>query len=189
MNRAVPALVLGVSLLATACGGGGATSPGASAASSAAPLASPGASHPADPGSNSGPVGASVEACDLLSDDDIIELTSLEVGSATPGTTQGVWRNGCEWKLGENSIDSLVLGVLQPGGRAMWDRSFKPFGDEMGQEPIEGLGDEALLGEDNDVMAVQGDALVSIQFLSYSKPSDEDVINLVRRVLENLSGG
>jgi hypothetical protein len=54
---------------------------------------------------------------------------------------------------------------------------------------IDGLGDEAQLGEIDDVIAVQGDAMVSLQFLAGFGTSDDLPVELVRRVLENLAAG
>src|SRR5215204_2812926 len=97
MNRLALLLIV-IAALAAACGGGASPS-SPSRASSAAPLASGAVAPPADPGSSPGAVGATVQACDLLTETDIKELTGLAVAKTKPGKTQGVWDNGCEWSL------------------------------------------------------------------------------------------
>ena len=184
MNRLVALLAIG--LFVAACGVGGAPT-----ASSAVPPASVVAAS-AGAGSSSSAVGSTVEACDLLTEADILELTELEVDEAVPGPAMGVFENGCEWSLtGETATSptSITLGVLVPGGRRLWEVSFEPFGDEPGTETIEGLGDGAHVGEVDDVIAVQGDALVSLQFLAGFGTSDDLPVELTRRVLLNLAAG
>jgi hypothetical protein len=191
LNRPALSLIITIAIVATACGGGGA-GPSNAPTASAAPPDSVAGSAPSGAGSSSGPVDSTAAACDLLTSADIKELTDLDVDEAVPGPAMGVFENGCEWTLSGDAASResvITLGVLAPGGLAMWERSFKPFGDEMGMTTIEGLGDEAQLGDVDDVIAVEGDTLVSLQFLGdFGMPEDLPV-ELTRRVLENLSAG
>ena len=192
MNRFAPPLVAIVAFVAVACGGGESSS-GPTTSSSAAPVVPVGASPSASVDVASGvTAGVTVQACDLLTEEDIQEVTGLTIAEATAEKTMGVFENGCEWSLeGEaaSSATAITLGILVPGGRAMWERSFKPYGEEMGMEDLEGVGDEAQLGDIDDVIAVQGDALVSLQFLGTFGLPDDLSVELTKRVLEHLAPG
>lgn len=192
MKRFALPLVVIVAFVTVACSGGGSPS-GPPTTSSAAPVASDGASAPASADAGSGvTAGVIVRACDLLTEEDIQEITGLTIAEATAEKTMGVFENGCEWSLeGEaaSSATAITLGILVPGGRAMWERSFKPFGEEMGMEDLAGVGDEAQLGDIDDVIAVQGDALVSLQFLGTFGLPDDLSVDLTKRVMEHLAAG
>lgn len=177
MTTRILGLACLISILVTACGGGG----------NGAPPASPAAVPAAVVEGGTEPV---VEACSLLDDDAIRELTTYGVASATPGPAMGIFANGCEWTMDGGAQmgapAELTLGVVVPGGRAMWDRNFAPFMDEPGRSRVDGLGDGAFTDTADSLTIVRGDALVSIQYLD----GDGDAALLERigrRILDALA--
>ena len=197
----VPRFVRRLSVLVSlvvlaACGSAGASpsvsntaagSPGASGA------ASGGSGAPVTTAGNSGSGGGNVaQACTLLSDEDLVEVTGWGRAEARAGSTQGLFDNGCVWTLDGGSSQgipaTITLGILAPGGRAYYDTYFAPFAAENGDEPLEGLGDVGLLQDDGNVMVVDGDVLVSLFWLDALEDEPEKPVELVKRVLENLGG-
>lgn len=178
-RQALP-MLLGVVL--AACGGAttttgpGSTSGGTASSVPVGPTATPG-------GVASAPAGAS--ACDLLEDAQIESVTGVVLLSETPGETMGIWENGCIWTL-ESGITGapwqVVLGVLAPGGRHYYDT----FMAIMEGEKLTDLGDAAIRSEANTVVAVKGDALVSIQYIDLSAPREEVPVELIKLAFAHL---
>jgi hypothetical protein len=183
-------------LMLAACGGGTSSQPaattGASPQSEASTPGSPAASADAGSGLPAAEIG---EACDLLSDSDILELTSWEVETVEAGPTHGIFDNGCNWMLaggtsaGMGAPASITLGVRDEGGRAYYDTYFAPFIEENGDEPLEGIGDVGLIGSlAGTAMAVQGDVLVDVQWIDLGGDETPVAVALLERVLANLAG-
>jgi len=196
VNRAAAVLV--VLALAACTGGAGGTGGAASstAATSASAMPSPpsggGSAVPSggaasQPVASDGPaVGA---ACDLLTDADIERVTSRAILEKSAGPASGIFENGCEWTLEAEGIEAepqIVLRVLGPGGRDYYDRYFAPFAEENGDEPLDGLGDVALLQDAGNVMTVAGDTLVSLQYAEFPTTDEMIPAELARAVLANL---
>jgi hypothetical protein len=199
--RSTPIALLTV-LLVAACGGtarpeassadAGAASPAASSAASPAPASDP--APPASAGAGSAGSGTASDACDLLSDADLAELTTWTADAVEPGPQQGVFSNGCLWTLSGGTSPAfygpatISLGIVVPGGRSYYDTYFAPFAEEYDQEPLVGVGDEGLVDSfTNSVLAVQDDAFVSIQWLDIGSENQAEVaIALTERVLSNL---
>lgn len=147
---------------------------------------------------------ASVKACDLLSDADILELTSWAVTTMEAGTTSGIYQNGCSWTLAGGNRASMgipaeiTIGVKAPGGRSYFDTYFHsdipdgPNIEEEGAKPLPGVGDIAFIevssGLKGTAMAVSGDALVDITYSDFDSKSENEVVStLLKRALENLA--
>ena len=184
--RSIAAIVLGTSIVA--CGGApAATTPGGGATATQQPGSVPSAPPPAGGGGG----GTTVAACDLLSDEDIEQVTGQEIAEEVAGPVLGIYQNGCEWTvaatdtLGEGDI---TLGVIAPGGRAYYERYFEPFiGDaSLGlEEALQGVGDKALKTDTDGVMVVKGDVLVYVEHFAIG--NDEDTSRLlVDRILPRL---
>lgn len=194
--------ILGVALVSVAiaaCGGGGAPP---SAATGSTPIgAAPGtesatpqgsAAVIASPGTGS---GTAVDACVLLTDDDVSAVTGYAVNRHEAGTVLGVYPNGCQWFFSASTslgVQSLVLGVLSPGGKALYDTSFGPFAEEFGYDRVDGLGDAALRQAPGALMTLQGDTLVDVLWISGATGDaaglDEVARELVERALARAPG-
>lgn len=105
--------------------------------------------------------GSALDACSLLSDAEIQQVTQRTVASKKPGTVQGIFDNGCSWELTPSEKDmvgwTIKLGVVSPGGRHYFDTYFRPY-----DSPIPGLGDAAVKREVGSIEAAKGDTLVSV---------------------------
>lgn len=190
------ALVLAV--LLAACGGtagapsaedAGASDAGSAAASQPAPSTEMDAPAP----SVGTDVIGSIDACELLPDEEIAELTTWTPELERSGPQLGVFPDGCYWELaGGTSAEmgvpaSITLGVRAEGGRAYFDTYFEPYAEENGEEPLDGVGDVGLIGElAGTVMAVQGDVLVSVQWIDFGGDETSMAIALLERALANL---
>ena len=163
------ARLLAVSALAAAtlaaCGGGpsGASAPDVPCATSGtASTGTGGAGTTQRPGG-----GGSVDACTLLTADDIKAVTGYAVSKAVPTAANIVFPSGCEWELVASEIvpPSIVLSIMTSGGRSYYATYFKPYNGEEGRTPIAGLGDEAVDDGFGAVMVVKGDNLFNLQYL------------------------
>lgn len=193
MGTPIRALV--VALLLAACAGNGAvdTSMGSSEASRAAD-SDPGVAPPsADAGSGvDGGVGQ--EVCELLSDADLVELTTWGAGTVEPGPQQGVFDHGCLWTLTDGTSSALYgpatisLGVVAPDGRSYYDTFFAPYAEEYDQEPLVGVGDAGLIDAFTaTILAVEGDAFISLQWLDLGSDGQIEMATaLAERVFANL---
>jgi hypothetical protein len=168
--RSALVLLTCLSAAVTACGG-----------------SSPSTAATAPPTVTQAPASAvTVDACALLSDADIKELTGATVDTKEPGPQAGVFPDGCRWVLTEAGSmipPEIVLGIRASGGRDYYDRYFKPFNNENDNEPIPNLGDEAVTGIAGTAMVVKGDVLYQVQWLGGSKDLE---VEIARKVAENL---
>ena len=129
------------------------------------------------------------DACGLLTDSDIAEITGWEVDTVEPGPAMGIYQNGCTWVLagGSAAPAEIELGVLSPGGRSYFDTYFAPYAEDEGSEPLEGVGDVGLVGGiSGSAMAVQGDLLADVYWLDFGDGGDDVAIALLERVLANV---
>lgn len=164
-------LLLAVSLALAACGG---------ATPTAAPTSAAG--NPTQP-----PANTTIDACALLSDADITELTGATVDTKDPGAQAGIFPAGCRWVLkADNAIvpPEIILGIMASGGRDYYDKYFKPFNNEQDNEPIPNLGDEAVTGIADVAMVVAGDVLYQVQWLGQQQDLE---VEIARKVAENLA--
>lgn len=175
-------LVLALTL--SACGGDERPPGAATAATTTA------AQEPSTTERAAGDGGGEVDACALLSDEEIAEATTHSVQSEQAGSVQGIFANGCEWQLADDA--GVSVGVISPGGRSYYEKFFEPFiGDGVTgpEERVEGIADKAARFDTGDMMAVHGDTLVNV---SYLKPQATDVNSesvtekLIRAALANL---
>jgi hypothetical protein len=170
---------LAVAMLLVACGGPPATSTPQGGDATAAP--------PADGGG-----GSTVAACDLLTDEDVEQVTGQPVEEMVAGPVLGIFENGCEWTLeaGTAGVEaSLTVGVISPGGRRYYESFFEPFiGEEGGHvEALSGIGDKASRDEFGGIMAVKGDTLVDVSYTTYPAPDDDVITPLIRAALARVA--
>jgi hypothetical protein len=182
-----------VAVIAAACGGQGGA---ASAPAPGATTNTGGAAATQQPGggvATQAPAGGgeTVDACALLSEADIKEVTGLDTESSTPGPQLGIFEHGCEWQLIDDDAivpPAVVLGLKTSGGRRYYDTYFKPFNAGAGYETIAGLGDEAVDAEAGAVLVVAGDAFMNLQYVGLGVPEDDTELaaELARKVVANL---
>ena len=178
-------------LVLAACGAESPSQPAATSGRSSLPAASaPG--EPAvstDPSSGAGADGDVAHVCELLSDADIVELTTLEVDTVEARPAGGIFENACWWALAGGGVvqAEIVLGVFEPGGREYYDTYYAPFIEANGQEPLEGVGYAGHIGS-GIVTVVADDALVDLTWASVSDDSTTVPVALTERVVANLAG-
>ena len=170
-----------------ACGGGAATTAapggatqGAVATQGTAATQSTGGQATQQPGGG----GATVDACALLTDDDIKAVTGLAVSKKTAGPQGGVFPSGCLWELAGKGVvpPNIALGILTVGGKSFYDTNFKPFQNEQNATPVTGVGDEAVDVGFGVIQAVSGDAFFNLQYIG----EGDHEIELSKRVVANL---
>jgi hypothetical protein len=162
--------------VAFAACGAPAASPGATATATAT-LPPAGGSPSAAPGSPA--AGFSGNACDLLSDADILTTTGVPVASKGPATL--AYANNCEWKLA--TVDwTIELGVDPNGGVTEYDRLVQVEG---GGDDLPFLGDRAIvLKTSHHPIAQLGSTLFDLQFVGTGELPDTDV-RLLDQVVRN----
>jgi hypothetical protein len=129
--------------------------------------------------------GPAVDACALLTDDDIQAVTGYSVANKRPGPNGGVFAAGCEWELNaDNEIvpPSIVLGIMTSGGKAYYESYFKPFNDEEGNKLIPGVGDEVVDAGFSVIQGVKGDAFFNLQYLGQGSHE----LELTKRLVTHL---
>jgi hypothetical protein len=155
-----------------------ARTPGASVATDAAPaVGTPGGAPVA---------GQAVQACDLLTDADIEQVTGYGVLTREPGHVMGIFPNGCLWELGsesETTLWTIDVGVISPGGRHYFD-TYLSFPDMT--DPVPGLGDAAVTDDGGSITAVKGDSLVSVFLILFGDTEDEMVRELTEIALSRV---
>ena len=144
----------------------GSTSTPGSGSASARPVATavPSVVVPSAPPATA--VAKPIDACTLLTDDEIQELAGADIDRREGGSVADVFASSCRWTLVDATL--IVVSVRFPGGRSYYDRYFEPFIGEDFQpldRAVEGLGDKAARGGKDTIMVVKGDALVSLLYL------------------------
>jgi hypothetical protein len=187
-NQLRACLLAGAAIFAlAACGGGAAaTGPnGAGASSGGGATNAPDTSTPIGGGATQAPGGgATVDACALLTADDIKSVTGYAVAKATGGPQGGVFASGCEWELVADEIvpPSILLGIMTEGGKDYYDKYFAPFDNAEGNTPITGLGDVAMDVGFGTVHVVKGEAFFNLQYLGQK----DHEIDLARKLVAHL---
>ena len=183
--RSIAAIVLATGIVA--CGG----APAATAPGGGATATQPGSVQSAPPPAGGGGGGPTIAACDLLTDEDIEQVTGQEISEEVAGPVLGIYNNGCEWTVAPTDTlaeGDITLGVIAPGGRSYYERYFEPFiGDSsLGlEEAVEGLGDKALLTDTGGTMVVKGDVMIYVEHFAIG--NDEATARLlVDRILPRL---
>lgn len=135
------------------------------------------------------PGATGVAACSLLSDDDVMAATGHRVVGRQPGPTFGIFENGCVVDLDDEGSPSnldIQIGIIQPGGQRYYDTYFKPFAAENGQEPVPGVGDEALSETADGILVKTGDAFLSVQYVTEPRSDLAVTRKLVEAALSKL---
>jgi hypothetical protein len=180
-------VAVSTALLLAACGGG----PGATGPAGPAGTSGPGGpSTQAPGGATQAPGGATIDACALLTEADIEEVTGNTVDAVTPGPQMGIFQSGCDWDLIDDDAmvpPEIVIGVHPSGGRDYYARYFEPFNEGAGYEPIENLGDTAVDAEAGAVLVVAGDVFFNLQYIGLTQDDTEIAAELARKVVANLS--
>ena len=126
----------------------------------------------------------SYPASDMITDDEIFEITAAKVLEKKSGDTFHVYENFCTWHLitdvGLNQ--TIELSVVSPGGRNYYDRGLALAAEKS----ISGLGDIAILHKSGNTAAVKGDSLVEIRFGGPTDNREEVTRRLVEKVFSRL---
>ena len=173
-RRSLASLALLTTFALAACGGTGAatTGPGGPAATTAG-----GATQPAGGGTTptqaaGGNGGAAVDACKLLTDEEIKSATGFSPKSSAAAPDMGTFPAGCEWELDNEGAASwsITLGVMPTGGRSFYDGYVAP---PVGE------------GEVGDVTVVKGDTTFSVLYIEFPT-RDEVAVELAKAVAAKL---
>ena len=165
---------------APAASGGAGSTAGPVATSAGGPAG--GATPPAGTSTGGSPgAGTAIDACALLSDADIKEITGFEVARTIPDPADTTFAAGCQW-LVVDAAWQIHFGITSPGGQATWD-SLVPY---LAGKKVDGIGDEAFLAElGGDLMVRRGDTVIDMQWVA-AGPGDDVQEALAKRVLEHL---
>lgn len=132
--------------------------------------------------------GAAGDPCDLLTDQDIKDITGYAATGKESTPRGGLWSAQCLWTVaGQGDVPAaLTLTIKSPGGRANWDQYMIPIQGEF--TPIEGLGDAAFGKVHWPTHVLLGDTYFSVQYVGFPDPEGPMNTDLARRVAENLGG-
>jgi hypothetical protein len=173
-------------LLVAACGGGGSATngPGGPAGTPAGNATQP----PVGVASQPPGGGETIDACALLTEAEIEDVTSFRTDSSLAGPQGGVFATGCEWILISDGIvpPAISLGIMPTGGQQKYQQFLTALDRDL--EPIENLGDEAVDAEFGAVMVRSGDAMFQVQYIGDASGADDTELaaELARMVVANL---
>ena len=128
---------------------------------------------------------AGIDACTLLSDEEVRAGTGHDVADQTQSRLTRVFPSVCDIDLVAGG--SLTIGIMSTGGRAMYENSFEPFIGQGSSPPLDravaGLGDKAGISGDHSLMVLEGDVLFDIFYLSPGRPDKEAVLRYLAQVI------
>ena len=127
---------------------------------------------PGDDEGNDGNGGQVEHACDLLTPEEVAAAVGVEVGEGRDylATAQGA--TNCEWQSPEEV--TVYMEVLPSGGRDYFDAIHIADSDPaFEEEPVDGLGDEAIYSDLGVLDVVDGDGFVSVQIVVFFSDLDE----------------
>jgi hypothetical protein len=171
MRRTTIGSLLLVALSLAACGGGGTTTeqPQASNASgddgtgpSSAPVSAAATATDGDGGESAGGTGG--DLCSVLSNDEVAEITGVEVTTATAADLQGVL--SCNYNGPDGVAVAGITLATSAAGVSVGDL-FEANAAEA--EPVSGIGDRAVIAGDEDfpiLMVLVGDRLYSLSVIA-----------------------
>jgi hypothetical protein len=170
-----------VTLVILGCGGGdgeGDTTGGTIPSATQAPASTDAATgstgptaQPTDvPASGNQGSGASVEACSLLTAQEVSEALAQEVAEGKPSLATNANASACEWSGGSVSA---ILEVLTEGGAAWYESVNFGQDDEPDKEPVEGIGDKAVFDDIGVLDVLEGDRMLSLQIILFFSEVDE----------------
>jgi hypothetical protein len=169
-----------------ACGGGAAATagPGGPAATTAG--ANPTQAAVGGQATQAPAAGQGVDACALLTDDEIKAVTGYPVAQKNPGAQGGLMgeTSGCQWDLTANEIvpPSIVVGVVGTDGKSYYEKYFKPFNEGAGYELVPGVGDEVWDAGSGVIQGVKGDVFFNLQYLG----RDDHELELAKKLVAHL---
>jgi hypothetical protein len=194
----VTTFALTTALVLAACGGssGGPTATSGPTVPVAAATQVPGGEAPTtDPGTGAAsqepvaggatlaPGAGTIDACSILSAEDIMRITAAKLVTAVPAQQLGIFSNGCLYELNDGSTTTTInIGIMETGGRQYFDSQIAPGGFDT----FSGVGDVAVNYTAGAVLAVAGDTLVSAQYFGPAGPEPAVATDVVRWILQNL---
>jgi hypothetical protein len=188
------AVIAGISKVATAalialsiggCGGAGPLPPPTHPAGTGAP--STGTGSPAGSGdpTPAGQPAGSIDACALLSEQEIEAGTSRPVLEINRSNLTRVFPSMCDIDLVEGG--TITIGIMPSGGRSMYECCFEAFIGEGENPPldraVDGLGDKAGIADDSDLMVLKGDVLFDIVWTVPGVSNKEQVLRYLAEVI------
>ena len=175
------ALFAAASIFAACAGGtgGAATQPGPTLAPAATLASTVGPQ--ATAAVNPSPAAGAIDACTLLTNDDIKEITGYPVAKVLPSPPDSIFPSACEWTV-TGATWQIVLGVTPPGGSPTWEQ-LVPY---MTGKTVTGIGDQAFQSDAaGDLFVRKGDTMFNIQYVAFGEPKDTQD-RLAKRVVEHL---
>ena len=184
MSRFRPLLITMAAALTLAilgCGGGDSdgdtvtsTTPSATQAPASTGAAT-GSTGPAEqpaavPTSGNQGSGTLVDACSLLTAQEVSEALAQEVAEGKPSLAGNADASACEWSGGSVSA---ILEVLTEGGAAWYESVNFGQDDEPDKEPVEGIGDKAVFDDIGVLDVLEGDKMLSLQIILFFSEVDE----------------
>lgn len=110
-------------------------------------------------------------ACDLVTPEDVSAAVGVEVGEGRDYLATAADATNCEWQSTEEAV-TVYAEVLLEGGRNWFEAVH--FGEPAFEEqPVEGLGDEAIFSDLGVLDVVDGDTFISIQMVVFFSDLDE----------------
>jgi hypothetical protein len=176
-------LAILVGLIAACSGGGSVAAPGMPTIPPGGGAGSLPSGVPVVPGQPGQPAG-SIDACALLTDEEIRAGAGHEVVERIQSTLTQVFPSVCDMQLDEGQ---LVVSAMASGGRALYERSFEPLIGEMYLEhAMTGLGDKAAHDGSGVLMVLSGDTLFDLQYIGSRPDKHNVVVYMAERILAKL---
>ncbi len=131
------------------------------------------------------PATSPVDACQLLSDQEIRIATGQDVSDRTASTLTQVFPSVCDISL--DGSGSLTVSILPTGGRSLYETSFEPYiGDGLSptlDEAVTGLGDKAGSANGDELMVLKDDVLFELLYLDFGRT---DKLSVVRYLADTM---
>lgn len=124
-----------------------------------------------DDDENDGSGGQGDHTCNLLTPEEVSSAVGVEVGEGRDYLATAPGATNCEWQSTEESV-TVYAEVLTEGGRDYFDAVHLPD-PAFEEEPVEGIGDEAIYSDLGVLDVVDGDTFVSVQMVVFFSELDE----------------
>lgn len=112
-------------------------------------------------------------ACDVLTPAEVSAAVGVEVGEGRDYLATAADATNCEWQSADQTV-TVYAEVLREGGQAWFDAVHVADDDPAFEEqPVEGIGDEAIYSDLGVLDVVDGDTFVSVQIVVFFSELEE----------------